>query len=741
MQLENVSLQSAGSLSVAVLALFMTILQSLFFFRRTQATWYAWSAASCFAALLYSVGIFIEYNTPQGPLNRFSGLLEFTAIILLVHCLYGFTFSYLGIENKYYHPVAGIFHGMVLICLWSYDFIVAETFVVQNFIGLKTPYVEPALGPLGPIFMLYAALAGICAMVIWLRSKNVNLKYRYTYLAGMGFWLLLGIHDGLAAMGMPTFQYCMEYGFIGFSMVVVWVVFNSYLEMAVEEHYRVITELANDCILVIQGQKVVFANPACGELVGRVLDESSLENFLDHVVPEDRNAAFGHYRKLLDGNGSPLSRMVRICRPDNQQRFAEIVANRIRYRNRPAVLAILRDMTERIREEEARRKNEKKLDRLKKMEALGLLAGGVAHDLNNVLSGIVTYPDLILSDLAPDSKFRKPIEIMQKAGQRASAIVQDLLTMARRGVETRNIVNLNDIIPDYLDSPEHEKLFLFHPKVEVQTHLSAGLLNMFGSAVHLSKTIMNLVSNAAEAMPGGGRITIQTANRYIDQPINGYDSIREGDYAVVRITDTGVGISPEERERIFEPFYTKKVMGRSGTGLGMAVVWGTVKDHKGYIDIDGSTGEGTTFTLYFPATREKVPGLQSLAPIDVYKGKGEKILAVDDVEAQREIVTAILTKLGYDASSVPSGEAAVAYLKENRVDLLILDMIMEPGMDGLDTYRQVIKTRPGQKTIIASGFSETDRVREAQKLGAGTYVKKPYTLEKIGSTVRAALDE
>jgi CheY-like chemotaxis protein len=194
-------------------------------------------------------------------------------------------------------------------------------------------------------------------------------------------------------------------------------------------------------------------------------------------------------------------------------------------------------------------------------------------------------------------------------------------------------------------------------------------------------------------------------------------------------------------ERIFEPFYTKKMMGRSGTGLGMAVVWGTVKDHKGYIDVKSSEGKGTTLTLYFPITRKGLATDKSLVSIEDYMGKGESILVVDDVEEQREIASRILKKLGYSVTSISSGEEAFDYLKDNSADLLALDMVMEPGIDGLDTYKRILEFRPNQKAIIVSGFSETDRVKEAQRLGAGAYVKKPFSLEKIGIAVRGELDK
>ena len=373
------------------------------------------------------------------------------------------------------------------------------------------------------------------------------------------------------------------------------------------------------------------------------------------------------------------------------------------------------------------------------MEAIGMLAGGVAHDLNNVLSGIVSYPDLMLMDLSEESPLRGPIVTIQNSGQKAANIVQDLLTLARRGVVAKDVTNLNEIIDSYLHSPEHIKLKEFHPGIEIESHLEKDILNIMGSPIHMSKTIMNLVSNAAEATPRGGKILITTKSKYIEKPVRGYDDVKEGDYIILTVTDTGIGISPEDIERVFEPFYTKKVMGRSGTGLGMAVVWGTVKDHRGYIDIQSVEGEGTTFNLYFPVTRKKISQTKDTLSIEGFKGNGETILVVDDIKEQQEIASSILRKIGYSVSCVSSGEEAVDYLEDHSVDLLILDMIIDSGMDGLDTYKKIIELNPGQKAVIASGFSETGRVKEAQRLGAGQYIKKPYTLEKIGIAVKEEL--
>ncbi len=360
-----------------------------------------------------------------------------------------------------------------------------------------------------------------------------------------------------------------------------------------------------------------------------------------------------------------------------------------------------------IKEVHQRKKVENRLQQAQKMEAIGTLAGSVAHDLNNVLSAQVGYPDLLLMDLPKDSPLREPISIIKESGEKAAAIVQDLLTMARRGVIVKDVINLNDIVNNYLRSPEYGKLKRFHPRVTIEKHLDADLLNVLGSPVHLFKTIMNLLNNAAEAMPDGGKISITTQNK------NGpeLDASMNSIYSVLIISDTGTGIDQKDIKKIFEPFYTKKVMGKSGT----------------------------TFTLTFPVTQEKIydPGIDKT--IRNYMGHGQSILVVDDMNDQRIIVSDMLKRLGYKVETCESGEKAVAYMKENTMDLLILDMIMDPGIDGCETYKQILEIRPGQKAIIASGYSETMNVKKTHILGAGEYLRKPYTIEKLGLAIKKEL--
>ena len=737
---EKIVFQSAGSFSVAMIALLMMILQIEYYFRKPRVVMYGWSAAISFSAMLYAIGIFLEYNMPADFINRSGGLLEYTAIVCLIQCLYGFTFSFFGINGKYYHITAGIFHAIIVALIWFTNLVVSDQFVTRHFRGLAQPFLEAELGLLGPYFVLYASLASIGGIIIWIRYKGVYRINRSAYLIGISFWTILGIHDGLASIGVPTYQYFMEYGFIGFSIVVLCVVSGRFNEISTEYKYRAITECSNDSILVVQEGKTVFENPACRALIGRPIINLAIEDILNLVVPVDRIKISKYCASLSNRMNLPDYVTVDIKRDDGEKKVVEIKACVIDYIGKPAILSVIRDVSERIREETILRESEEKIFRLRKMESLGLLAGGVAHDLNNVLSGIVSYPDLILMELPEDSKFRKAIIAMRESGLRAAAIVQDLLTVARGVAIEMGTMNLNHVIENYLRSPEYEKLLYYHPSITVKVELDPQLLNMRGSRVHIGKVIMNLVSNAAEAIKGSGNVLVSTENRYLDKPLRGYNDVKKGEYLVLLVADDGSGISADDLKQIFEPFYTKKVMGRSGTGLGLTLVWNVVQDHRGYINVV-SDNHGTRFEIYFPITREAVMDEYPTVSFEHLYGRGEMILVVDDMENQRELSCDMLKQLGYKSESVAGGKEAIEYVKNHEVDLLLLDMIMDPGINGLETYKEIKKIHPKQKAIIVSGFAETDQVQEAIRLGAGRYLKKPLILESLGRALRGELND
>lgn len=504
-----------------------------------------------------------------------------------------------------------------------------------------------------------------------------------------------------------------------------------------EEMLRLITENMSDMIRVtdLQGTNI-YASSSHFKTLGYRPEERIGSSTFDVVHPDDIATIINRFAENTSSI-QPIRIQYRVKHAGGHYVWLDTVTDRIRNDQGEVTGLVMssRDITEQKQLEEERRMLEDRLLRAEKMEVLGQLAGGVAHDLNNVLGVLTGYSELLMMEIPEGQRTRMHAEKIMQSAEKGAAIIQDLLTLARRGVMVSEVVNLNDLVSGFLKTPVFEKIRDYHPRVTFRADLDESLLYIKGSPVHLEKTLMNLISNAAEAISGVGEVIIRTESRYLDQAVSGYDEIREGDYSVLTVTDTGTGISDEHRGKIFEPFFTKKTMGRSGTGLGLAIVWGTVKDHNGYIDVRSRLGEGSAFTLFFPATREEKTALREKKPVEQYKGRGESVLVVDDIAEQREVASVILAQLGYRVHAVSDGEEAVNYLRENKADILVLDMIMPPGIDGLTTFQKILEINPKQKAVIVSGFSETERVREAQRLGAGAYVKKPYVMEKIGIAI------
>ncbi len=514
-----------------------------------------------------------------------------------------------------------------------------------------------------------------------------------------------------------------------------------------EEKLRLIFDHAFDGISVYEeiiqdghraGRRLIECNDRYVEIAGRskqelleIGDTRTIQRDIEYILSGDQAAEQLLYQgRTFRGRFSWL-------RPDGRENIIEYNAVPIQVKDRILIIGIDRDITEQMHAEDERRELREKLERAQRMEALGVLAGGVAHDLNNILGPMVAYPDLILDDLPPDSPLREDVLQIQTAAERAAAVVRDLLALARRGIYRMQPLDLNGVIDEYLRSASFAEMRVRYPDVIVEVELTPYPLPIVGSGPHLSKAIINLVNNAFEAMPYGGRLSVTTQNLSLDQPLAGYERIETGDYVLLRVSDTGVGIEDKDLDKLFEPFYTKKVMGRSGSGLGLAVVYGVVHDHNARIDLHTQIGQGTDLMIYFPITWEEMTG-ETRQQFD-YRGS-ETILVVDDLEAQRSLARRLLESLGYTVVAVENGLRAVDYVRQNPVDLVLLDMIMEEGFDGLDTYRALAALRPGIKAVIASGFSETARVKMAQELGAGRFVKKPYTLNGLGEAVRAELD-
>jgi signal transduction histidine kinase len=383
--------------------------------------------------------------------------------------------------------------------------------------------------------------------------------------------------------------------------------------------------------------------------------------------------------------------------------------------------------------------SEKQLHRAQKMEAIGLMASGVAHDLNNILSAIISYPELMLLDLPESSKLRKPIEAIQESGMRAAIVVADLLTVARGAASIREKYDINLLIREYLDSPECLKLKELHPETIIKEQLLATQTFISCSPVHIKKVVMNLMTNAMEAIDGTGEIVITTRNLKVNRFDATEHSMEPGEYLLFTVQDNGPGIADKDIEHIFEPFYTRKVMGQSGSGLGLAVVWNTMEDHGGKVLVKSNT-KGTTFTLYFSVYKGQetvqVKNNRKIAST----GGNEDVLVIDDEPYLQDIAKKMLQFLGYKVNTVDSGEAAIDFVKQTPVDLLVIDMLMDPGLNGRETYEEILKLYPEQKAIIVSGFSESDDVKAALQLGAGGFMKKPYSLDRFGRLVKDVLE-
>jgi len=472
-----------------------------------------------------------------------------------------------------------------------------------------------------------------------------------------------------------------------------------------------------------------------GEAIENINRDTVLGHRVTEVFPGIEEIGLLDVFRQVWRTGEPVFHPVSWYKDGKIQGWRE---NRVYKLPTGEVVAVYDDITQKKQLEEEKQAVEIQLQRAQKMEALGLLAGGVAHDLNNILTGITGYPELMLLQLADESDLRKPIEAIKKSGERAAAVVADLLTVARGVASTKTDKNMNTMITEYLDSPECCHLKSQHQHITCNLELEENLPNVSCSPVHIKKCIMNLVTNAVEAMDTQGSITLSTTSVRPGAQWAKENGLDQKEYIILSVTDTGTGIPKKNIDHIFEPFYTKKVMGRSGTGLGLAVVWNAVEDHHGRIFVK-SSDKGTCFQIYFPISdKDGIKQTENIQKEDII-GNNEHILVVDDESQLQDIASQMLQVSGYRVDSVSSGELAIAFIKNNPVDLIVLDMLMEPGINGYQTYKKILKLYPDQKAIIASGFSESEDVKATIKLGANGFIKKPYTMDSLGRAVKVAL--
>lgn len=477
---------------------------------------------------------------------------------------------------------------------------------------------------------------------------------------------------------------------------------------------------------------VTYANKAAKELLQLPDTTDTAANFFDFILESERQVARRYFQKSMQDERSDL---VEFTARDQRGRVFPILIRSAPINNNGydcGARMIVIDISE-------RRLLEAQLHRDQKMKAIGLMAGGVAHDLNNILSGIISYPELLLLDLDPGSSLCRPLEAIRQSGLDAAEVVSDLLTVARGIAANKEIIAPNELITDYLESTDFQQLLANHPLVRVDTALAPQLRNISCSPIHVRKCLMNLITNGVEAINGKGTLSITTENYDKIPPIlKDEQNFPTGYFTKIGVHDNGSGISVQDLDHIFEPFYTKKVMGRSGTGLGLAVVWNTMSDHGGAVNVISNT-QGTCFELFFPSVETELEPQPETLDWQQYKGNGETILVIDDELRQREIASKLLTTLNYSVQTAASGEEAIEYGRNHAADLMIIDMIMPPGLNGLKTFARILELHPQQKAIIASGYAGDEDVKAALALGAKEFIPKPYTLIQIAVVIHKVL--
>jgi PAS domain S-box-containing protein len=500
--------------------------------------------------------------------------------------------------------------------------------------------------------------------------------------------------------------------------------------------FQTLAEAAWEGIAIHQNGRLIEANEQFFRMFGYTRKEFKTAGFLEQIMTAKDLETFDRsYFTDTDRNSFEFTGVRR----DQKTFLIEAKSNIMDYFGRKAHVLIMRDISERIRAEEEKLLLQKKLATASKLNALGMMAGSVAHDLNNILTAIVSYPGFLLMQMNESDRYYKDIKKIQDAGMRAAAVVDDLVSIARGGSAKASTSNLNDIILGHLESIEHSERLLKFPDVVIQTDLQENLHLIDCSTPHVNKLLLNLIGNALEAVQRNGTVRLTTKNCRLSHRIeNKYVTLSPGRYVKFTVADSGPGISPKDVDHIFNPFFTTKRTGRSGTGLGLTIVWNIVREHNGWIEVK-NTFPGAAFEVYLPVTDKQPSHCVQLDRKELTTGHGEMILLVDDEWEQSLVMEQMLGVLGYKTHTVASGEEGVEFVRKQSVDLVLLDMIMGDGLNGRETYEKILRVRPEQKAIIVSGYLDNEEIRKAKTLGISVFLEKPVTLPAIGHAIKQTL--
>jgi PAS domain S-box-containing protein len=500
-----------------------------------------------------------------------------------------------------------------------------------------------------------------------------------------------------------------------------------------EEKYRTVLEANPDPVVVCDREsRLLYFNPAFTRVFGWTLEER-LGRPLEGFVPEDNQAETKVMMERLMAGESLFGLESRRYSKGGQSLPVSVSGAVYRDRDGNPVGSIinLRDITE-------QKKLQGQLQHAQKMEAVGTLAGGIAHDFNNLLQAVQGYAELLFRGKPQDHPDCGSLQKILNAAKRGAELTRQLLTFSRKVESRKRPLDLNYEV--------HEVQRLLErtiPRmIDIELHLADDLKIVSVDPVQMEQVLMNLAVNSKDAMPQGGRLVIETKNVTLDAEFcKTHLGSKPGDYVMLGVSDTGHGMDSRTIAHIFEPFYTTKGPGK-GTGLGLAMVYGIVKDHDGYITCNSAPAVGTTFKIYLPAVDEPAEIPEERERLTQAKKGSETILLVDDEEFIRDVAVQLLREFGYNVLTAANGEAALEiYRKEHRrIDLVILDLIM-PGMGGMKCLRKILEINPQGRVLVASGYSASGPAREAIDAGARGYLGKPYDIDKMLAVIREVLEK
>jgi two-component system, cell cycle sensor histidine kinase and response regulator CckA len=501
-----------------------------------------------------------------------------------------------------------------------------------------------------------------------------------------------------------------------------------------EKRYRNLMDLMPDAVIVWHDEKVVFANPAVAKILGAADPDKLIGRSYWKIVHPDYHKA-GKKRMELFCKGKQVSPVeFEFLRLDGETVNCECTGEAITFNGRPALLSVWRDITDRKKTEEEKTRFASQLLQFQKMEAIGTLAGGIAHDFNNLLMGIQGHTSLMLMDIDPSHTMFEHLNEIKNHVKSSVNLTKQLLGFARGGKYETRTTDLNELVNNQTNMFQRTK-----KEISVYENYEKNLWAVEVDRGQIEQVLLNLYVNAWQAMPGGGDLTVKTENISIGENYDAHFEVTPGKYVKISIADIGEGMDEATRQRIFEPFFTTKEMGR-GTGLGLASVYGIIKNHEGFINVYSEPGEGTTFAVYLPASGKAVVKKEKEYN-RLIDGQGT-ILLVDDEEMIIGVGKQMIKRLGFDVITAGSGKEAVEIYKENqdRINLVVLDMIM-PVMGGGETFEKLREIDKNVRVLLSSGYSLNSQASEIMAKGCAGFIQKPFYMKEFSQKIAEILKE